>query len=100
MKARSKPCRHCAYTKNHIGTAERIIELKGAINSGVIQSFTCHEHTEETLCHGFCKENPDRVPDGTVFSHQNGDKKATFAHLSREQLMACGNDYLGYGVKA
>lgn len=96
-KARSKPCRHCLFTNNHLGTATRAAEEKAAIAMGIHEHFYCHEHSAKTLCNGFCRKYPERVPQETVFSNANGDLKAKYAHMSRQQLDSCGNDYIGYG---
>lgn len=83
MKVRKKPCRHCLFTKCHLG--KNIEELRGQALQAP-KPFQCHEHTEQVICNGYYARIPENVPDPQKINY-NGDLKSKFSQMSKPQQL-------------
>jgi hypothetical protein len=91
-KVRKKPCRHCLYTKNHLGDPVCISEIRGRAAENPT-GFKCHEHSEPVICcmwarnKGLGNEHTqDPVLNYREMISENGDLKSKFSNLTREQM--------------
>lgn len=82
-----KCCRHCAYTKNHLGEPSKLSEIKSAISASPTL-FKCHEHSDRVICANFHRLYPERFEGKkVVIKYEKGDKRSEFSHLTREDML-------------
>ena len=85
MKIARKACRHCAFTKHHLGTKEEVREILARLAyEGKLLS--CHEYTETTICASHARK------EGIKGERQiaRGDLKQKYAHITKKKKDACG----------
>jgi hypothetical protein len=81
---RKKPCRHCLFTKNHVGSSEDIEHVRGVINSNT-GVFMCHEHSAAVVCCSYASKHGIK---GRKVA-ENGDLKPKYSNMSRKELDSC-----------
>lgn len=80
-----KPCRHCAFTKHHLGTKEEIFEVMARLaQTGAVLG--CHEYTESTACASHAK----KLGLKGELQTSRGDLKQKYAHITKAEKDKCG----------
>lgn len=85
MKIALKACRHCAFTKHHLGTKEEIRDAIGILNSQN-KLLQCHEYSEPTICASHAARRKIKGIKQTT----RGDLKQKYAHITKKQKDLCG----------
>jgi hypothetical protein len=85
MKIALKPCRHCAFTKHHLGTKEEVTAAIALLESEG-KTLCCHEYSEPTMCASHCAKK------GIKGTRQisKGDLYSRYANMSRAIMNTCG----------
>lgn len=80
-----KPCRHCAFTKHHLGTKDEVREVLAHLEQEgkVLQ---CHEYSNAHLCASHCVRKGIKGERAKV----RGDLKHKYANITKQQKDACG----------
>lgn len=79
-----KPCRHCAFTKNHLGTKEVVRESIEILNQrGAI--LACHEYSEYVLCASHCAKKKIKGERQKA----KGDLYLKYAYITKDQKDNC-----------
>lgn len=75
-----KPCRHCAFTRHHLGTKDEVREALAHLKA-CGANLACHEYTEPTICANWARKydiKGKRRP-------ARGDLKRKYAHITRAE---------------
>lgn len=85
MKIARKACRHCAFTKHHLGIKEEICEVLGtlALEGKLLQ---CHEYSEPTICASHA--NKEKVKGERQAAR--GDLKQKYTYITKQEKDRCG----------
>ena len=75
-----KACRHCAFSKHHLGTKERNREEIGWLES-LGKVLQCHEYSKPTMCAGHCA----KLGIKGKREEARGDLKHKYAYVTKEQ---------------
>jgi hypothetical protein len=94
IKVRKKPCRHCLFTKNALGTPEAVAGSRMDVQ-GSGKPFQCHEHSEAMVCCMDYRQQPDKVSGAVEMANYNGDLKAHFSQMPKAQM----DEYSYLGIK-
>lgn len=92
-EVRRKCCRNCLFGKQPLGTKDLQGYARMRIAQGTDSHFVCHEHSRPTICAGYAARYRDRITTPVRRVQENGDLKADYAHMTREQMDAC--TYIG-----
>lgn len=85
QKIALKACRHCAFTRHHLGTHEEVVAALDILaQSGY--SLKCHEYSEPTVCASFAAKNKIKGE----LRQCKGDLKAQYGNITKAQKESCG----------
>lgn len=80
-----KSCRHCAFTKHHLGTKSEVKEAMAyLISCG--ENLHCHEYAEPTICAVWARKYGIK---GTRRPGR-GELKHKYAHITKAEKVKCG----------
>ena len=85
MKIARKACRHCAFTKHHLGTKDEVREALGVL-AAEGKLLSCHEYSKPTICASHAAKNGIKGEKEIC----RGDLKQQYAHITKQEKDKCG----------